>query len=279
MKYICEIVNADKVTSGSLQQEKYKNREKPTIFAEFSGKKVVLMDDGVILLNQLGEPDWETPFKINGRVNNVFVSKDRLLIFTNSNEYTSWGMLGPAFLVNLTDGTLVAELKGESGAALSNGYFLLGLEGYEYFNTWLINQEGEVISQWRSYGHYIVDENNDIRVVEKDRCIPTKSSIVRLKLGGEIERGPLLSEAQISAPLVLANNDLLIVDCGVVKIIDVDLKEQYQKILLPNLHIRNHEFQSHIEWCEGKILIEMYEKHNNPEHSYTKHSWLLSLEY
>ncbi|MGA5637585.1 hypothetical protein ACPCTN_02380 [Streptomyces cinereoruber] len=42
---------------------------------------------------------------------------------------TPWGLLGPALLLDLADGRLVAELRGERAAARGGGRFVLGLEG------------------------------------------------------------------------------------------------------------------------------------------------------
>ncbi|MFC9263029.1 hypothetical protein ACFT25_24805 [Streptomyces hydrogenans] len=62
-----------------------------------------------------GRTRWTHTF--SGRPNAAHVSGDRVLVTTDSLEYTPWGFLGPAHLLDLADGRLVAELRGERGAA------------------------------------------------------------------------------------------------------------------------------------------------------------------
>ncbi len=153
-----------------------------------------------------------------------------MLLTTLTNDYHAWGFLGPAFLINKSDSTLVAELRGESGAALNDGNFIISLEGYDYFNTWLYDRNGKLFQEWRSYGHYIIGENDDVRVLEKDRQIPTKSRLVRLKLDGRIEKGPLLNESQVAKPLILEDKSLIFIDCRAIRIVDVDLSTRHLNI-------------------------------------------------
>lgn len=46
------------------------------------------------------------------------------------------GLPRPALLLDLADGAVVAELRGSRGAPLGDGRLLLGLEGYDVFDTW-----------------------------------------------------------------------------------------------------------------------------------------------
>ena len=110
----------------------------------------------------------------------VHASGDRFLVLTSSLEYHAWGFLGPALLLRRNDGSKLAELRGERGAGLGGGRFLLGLEGYDVFDTWLHDRDGGLLQQWRSYGHYTVDPDGTVRVIECDRTHPTRSRVVRL---------------------------------------------------------------------------------------------------
>ncbi len=280
MKYICEIVDSNKVSESPCRNKEPQDlSEQQKILAELNGQRVVAHDGKISLLNLHNVPAWECPFEIEGRPNEVFVSEDRLLLTTLTKNYHAWGFLGPAFLIDMTNGSLVAELRGESGAAFNDGSFILGLEGYDYFNTWLYDRNGKLVQTWRSYGHYIVGENNDVRVLEKDRQIPTQSRLVRLKLDGQIEKGPLLNESQVGKPLSLGDKSLLFVDCGTIRIIDVELKEQYKKILI-NIPQRDAwRFHSYIYFKDCRIVVNIYERSEKQPIEYTKHSWLLELNY
>jgi hypothetical protein len=153
-----------------------------------------------------------------GRPNAAHVSRGRVLVTTDSLEYTPWGFLGPALLLDLEAGTQIAELRGERGAALRGGRFLLGLEGYDFFNTWEHDRDGMIVDSWRSYGHYVV--GTGIRVVEADRTHPTNSRVVRLLPGGVIERGPQLTNPQTPRPLVLEDGTILVLDAGILRAVD-----------------------------------------------------------
>lgn len=278
MKYICEIVELGKNSELPFSKKEPKDPMKQELLAEIDDQKLVALDSEISLLNKQGISAWDKPFKIDGRTNEVFVSNDRLLITTLTKEYHAWGFLGPAYLVNLKDGSLVTEVRGESGAALENGSFILGLEGYDYFNTWLYDKDGSLVQEWRSYGNYIVGKNDDIRVLEKDRRIPTKSRVVRLNLNGQIEKGPRLSESQISEPLILEDNSLIFIDGGVVRIVDYDLNERYQKTLMKIPQENTWRFHSNIQSTGNLITVNIYERTEEPPIEYTNHYWLIDLK-
>ena len=118
MKYSCEIVEFGKDAKSPFSKKESNQSLTQKLLVEIDDRKLVALEGEISLLNQDGFPVWEKPFKIEGRLNKVLVSKDRLLITSLTNDYHAWGMLGPAYLVNLKDGSLVAELRGDSGAAL-----------------------------------------------------------------------------------------------------------------------------------------------------------------
>jgi hypothetical protein len=151
------------------------------------------------------------------------VSADRVLVLTDSLDYHPWGFLGPALLLDLRSGARIASLRGERGAALPDGRFLLGLAGYDVFDTWLHDRDGALVTSWRSSGHYVVDVD-DVRVVECDGRGPTRSAVVRLLPDGVVERGHVLRHGQVAAPVVLADGTILVFDGGVLVAVDRDLR-------------------------------------------------------
>ncbi|MFE5796920.1 hypothetical protein ACFQ8C_30685 [Streptomyces sp. NPDC056503] len=166
-----------------------------------------------------GRTLWTHAF--SGRPNAAHVSGGRVLVTTDSLEYTPWGFLGPALLLDLTTGRLVAELRGERGAARGGGRFLLGLEGYGIFETRAYDRDGAETDRWPSYGHYVV--GSGVRVVEADRRIPTRGRVVRLLPGGVVTPGPALTDPQPPRPVVLPDGTLLVLDGHVLRAVDRDL--------------------------------------------------------
>ncbi|MFF3559419.1 hypothetical protein ACFYXS_05185 [Streptomyces sp. NPDC002574] len=211
-----------------------------------------------------------------GRPNAAHVSGGRVLVTTDSLEYTAWGLLGPALLLDLADGTLIAELRGERGTALRGGRFLLGLEGYSFFDTWEHDRDGDTVDSWRSYGHYVV--GTGIRVVEADRALPTRSRVVRLLPGGVIERGPQLTDPQAPRPLVLDDGTILVLDAGVLRAVDRQLHGTVLAELLPVAAGR-------LAGCIGAlrrdgdhitaVIAEPHQGSNPTQH--TVHTWTIAL--
>jgi len=278
MKYICEIIESSKSEGSPFVKTELKEWNGYQVLAETAGQKIAIKDNEITLLNEQGLSIWVKPFKIEGSPNEVFLLKDRLLMTTYSKDYHAWGMLGPVFLLNLKDGALVAKLVGESAVTLSDGKFILGLEGYNCFETCLYDRDGKRLCEWRSYGHYIVGENDDIRVLEKDRRIPTESKLVRLKLDGEIEKGPRLNQSQISTPLVLEDKSIIFIDCGVIRIVDVDLREQYKQVLMNIPNNNSSLFISDVQFKGEQVSISIYEKNNKSSTGYVKHNWLVTIK-
>ncbi|MER5869809.1 hypothetical protein [Streptomyces sp. NPDC002044] len=210
-----------------------------------------------------------------GRPNAAHISGGRLLVTTDSLDYTPWGNLGPALLLDLSDGARIAELRGERGAALPGGRFLLGLEGYDFYDTWEHDRDGTVLDSWRSYGHYVI--GTGIRVVETDRRIPTGSRVVRLLPGGVIERGPALNDPTGPRPLVLEEGTILALDAGVLRAVDRRLGATVLAELLP---IAADRASGHIGALsrEGErvtaVIAEPLPGHPTP---YAVHTWTLRL--
>ncbi|MEU2660526.1 hypothetical protein ABZ615_35045 [Streptomyces sp. NPDC007325] len=166
-----------------------------------------------------GRPLWT--HAVAGRPNAAHISAGRVLVTTDSLEYTPWGFLGPAYLLDLADGRRIAELRGERGATRGGGRFLLGLEGYGIFETVAYDRDGAETDRWDSYGHYVV--GSGVRVVEADRRIPTRGRVVRLLPGGTVSPGPALNDPQPPKPVVLPDGTLLVLDGGTIRAVGRDL--------------------------------------------------------
>ncbi|MGI5254723.1 hypothetical protein [Actinacidiphila glaucinigra] len=220
-----------------------------------------------------GRTRWTHAF--DGRPNAAHVSGGRVLVTTDSLEYTPWGFLGPALLLDLADGTLIAELRGERGAALRGGRFLLGLEGYDFFDTWQHDRDGATVDSWRSYGHYVV--GTGVRVVEADRRHPTESRVVRLLPGGVIERGPRLTDSLAPRPVVLEDGTILVLDAGVLRAVDRSLAGTVLAELLPVAADKSSGLISELRLDGGRLTAVIGEPGPGRPTTYTVHTWTLAL--
>ncbi|WP_051779030.1 hypothetical protein [Streptomyces sp. NRRL S-241] len=214
----------------------------------------------------------------SGRPNAAHISGGRVLVTTDSLAYTPWGNLGPALLLDLADGSLITELRGERGAALGGGRFVLGLAGYDAFDTWAYDRDGTLYDSWRSYGHYVV--GTGVRVVETDRRLPTGSRVVRLLPGGAVERGPLLTDPQTPSPLVLADGTILVLDAGVLRAVDRRLEDTVLAELLPIDPEEAWRYHGALHRTGGELTVTLTERHPDrpgTADEYTFRTWTLAL--
>ncbi|MEV6292409.1 hypothetical protein AB0M41_18680 [Streptomyces sp. NPDC051896] len=205
------------------------------------------------------------------------MSGDRVLVTTDSMEYTAWGMLGPALLLDLADGRLVAELRGQSAAARGGGRFVLGLEGYEFFDTWEYDRDGNETDAWRSYGHYVV--GTGLRVVEADRRVPTSGRVVRLLPGGVVERGPHLSDGTPPEPLVLRDGTILVLDGGAVRAVGRRLDSTVLVELGGAAADKRPRTFRALRWDGDRVAAFVAEQHADDPTRYTLDTWTLALRH
>ncbi|PRY42188.1 hypothetical protein [Umezawaea tangerina] len=213
---------------------------------------------GTVSAGTGAESGWR--HECGARPRAAYASADRLLVLTDSLDYHAWGHLGPALLLDLETGERVAELRGERAAAVSGGRFLLGLEGYGTFSTWLHDRDGALLTTWHSYGHYVVDPDG-VRVVECDRRRPTRSAVVRLLPDGSVERGHALHDGQVAAPVVLPDGTVVVVDGGTLLAVGPDLRGE---VLVEVLDVggESWRFTTTLDWDagEGALLVTVVER-------------------
>ena len=253
--------------------------------ADKPGRVLASVTDGFVLgsvgriacVDGAGGSVWPSVRSCGSNPTSAIVSGDRLLVLTNSLDYTAWGYLGPALLLELRDGSQIAELRGARGAAFGGGSFILGLEGYDVFDTWLHGPDGRLLQQWRSYGHYVVDPDQSVRVVERDRTTPTRSRVVRLLRSGLIEQGPALQDSQASSPVKLDDGTILFLDGGTLMAVDPALVESKPTCLLP---MPAGEMWRYDAWLalEGDVLfVVIRERTREAPIVYTARFWSLRV--
>ncbi len=279
LKYSFKIIDS-KINTGFWQ----KHESKQLLFNKWTkllGRKntnLIVADDKELgLIDCNGNLLWKNALTCPGIPNNAYVSDDRLLVTTNSEDYHAWGNLGPAILIDLTNGLIIKELKGSSGVALSNGKFLLGLEGYDVFDTWLYDSNGDLVQRWKSYGHYVVKGDDNIRVIEQDRAMPTGATVVKLKLDGSIEKGPKLKTCSTSNPITLNNGDIIFENSGELTIIDLDLREVAKLQLKSISEKESWRFHSKISLNQNTLNVCILERSEEPPIVYQTFEWLIEL--
>ncbi|MFG2908002.1 hypothetical protein ACGF13_23435 [Kitasatospora sp. NPDC048286] len=238
--------------------------------ARRDGTELHVRDGGLVRVDATGGERWRRPCP--GRPNAAHLSAGRALVTTDSFGYTA---PGPALLLDLADGAALAELRGERGAALGGGRFLLGSAGRGAFDTRAYDRDGTLVDSWPSYGHYVV--GGALRVVETDRRHPTGSRVVRLLPGGRIEHGPLLADPQAPAPLVLPDGTLLVLDAGVLRAVGRDLDDTVLAELLPLAPEDRPRHTGSLHRTADGLAVTLVERHPTRMGVYTTHAWTLGL--
>lgn len=220
---------------------------------------------------------WKQVLPIDGFVRDACISSDRLVVATYLKSYGPWGTMGPTFMLNLNDGRVVKKLIGDRIAALSNGSFLLGLSGYDYFDTWLYDRAGKKRQSWRSFGHYIIGEDDDIRVLELSGTKPSKASYVRLHSNGEIERGPQVMNAAYRRPLILDDGVIVTLDGGDLYAYDMELGAHRICTIFPYDEDKSHCYSiDAISGHQDDLQIGLRER-SLTSHDYQCSRWRLKL--
>lgn len=250
-------------------------RAQPVVLADVGDGRIVSDGQDLARIDADGRRRWRHACAGKPHEAHV-VSEDRLSALTYSLDYHAWGFLGPALLFDLDSGQLIAELRGERGVAVDGGRFLLGLEGYDNFDTWLHDRDGTLLTTWRSYGHYVPDPDGTVRVVECDRNIPTDSRVVRLLPDGGIERGPRLSDSTVPRPVVLPDGTIVVLDAGVLRVVDHRLQDTVLAELLPVPPRETWRFSGELSLAGDRLTVTLRER--SPEVPISYVTWTLSLE-
>jgi hypothetical protein len=245
--------------------------QKTAVLATIDTGQIITCGTEVVLVDRAGTRSWR--HECGARPRAAHVSADRVLVTTDklAKDYDAWGLLGPALLLDLGTGERVAELRGSRGAALDGGRFLLGLEGYDIFDTWLHDSHGKLLTSWHTYGHYVVGADG-IRVLECDRKQPTGSTAARLLPDGGIERGHRLRDSQVPEPIVLPDGTIVVLDCGVLLAVDPDLRGRKLATTL-NLSTEDlHRFSATLDLAEdGVLTVTITEWSRSPDRSAETH--------
>ncbi len=228
-------------------------------------------------VNAAGDLLWPEPLRAKGRFREAYISGNRVIVTTFSKEYHSWGHLGPTLLLDREDGAMIRELGGETGAGLSRGRFIMGIEGYGYFETRLYDENGEQLREWRSYGHYIVDADESIRVVEAERRSPSNARVVRLLPNGKIEKGPPLVDGQASPPVVLSDGTAFFVDGGDLKSADVGLNVHTLNELIPMPADEQWRYHARLSMDQDLLVVKIGERTEKMPIEHTLHRWNIRI--
>ncbi|HWO26783.1 MAG TPA: hypothetical protein VNO30_48975 [Kofleriaceae bacterium] len=76
--------------------------------------------------------------------------------------------------------------------SLGQGRFLVGVQGYGAFESWLVERDGDLSRTWPGQGRYLPDAGGQVHVVEMENRLPSKMHFTTLRMDGTVERGPWL---------------------------------------------------------------------------------------
>ena len=228
------------------------------------------------LLSFEGEILWTSPLRCSGKPDSATVSGDRLIITTTTQDYHAWGFLGPVLLIDLKKAEIIEELKGERIHGLKNGEFLVGLEGYDFFHTWLYDRDCNQLQEWNSYGEY-VSVNDEIIVIEENRQNPDSSSLVRLNRDGSVSKSVKLKSSRSSNPILIGDNNFLFENGGDLITSNGNLKKLSSEKLLTYNPDESWRFSSRLSHKGEHILVEILERISEPIENYRTHIFKIPI--
>jgi hypothetical protein len=130
------------------------------------------------------------------------VSGDRVLAVFADMPRTG---IGVGYGLDLASGALVyttpAGPYGRIAAGPLDGQFIVGMQGYGWFNSMLVERDGRALVTWKSHG--IAISRDPLRVLELENQVPSRSHIATLRRDGSVHRGAHLPNYYTS-PVVLA---------------------------------------------------------------------------
>jgi hypothetical protein len=140
----------------------------------------------------LPKPAWRPRTIVVANWQPLLVSGDRVV--ATYTDYSSG--ITVSFFFDTTTGALVAitpPAAGGMAAIVAPGEFLLGEQGYGSFGSTRYDRAGAVVQRWSSQGMMLVDQDGDIRGVEYENVLPSRSLFRGLGTDGSLRDGPLLS--------------------------------------------------------------------------------------
>ena len=122
----------------------------------------------------------------------LVVSQDRVL--ARFSDMPRSGM-GRAYGLDLATGAHLFTSEphpATEAISLGQGRFLVGVQGYDAFESWLVERNGEISRTWPGQGRYLPDAGGQVHVVEMENRLPSKMHFTTLRMDGTVERGPWL---------------------------------------------------------------------------------------
>jgi len=246
---------------------------KPKVIAKIDGDCIIACICMVSRVTSWGWPRWIHSFL--GKPREAIVSNDRLLVLTEPLQDGPWGDTGQALQLDLRNGKRLRKTRAGRAAAAGNGRFIMGLEGYDFFDSWLYDRDGKQIDQWRSYGHYIADPGGVFRVAECNRS--ANSRMVRLLPQGQIERGPTLLSGQVPRPVELPDGTVVIFDCGKLRAFDLTLNETVLAELPALGSAEPWRLHGKLTLTADILEVMIVEGNQNSIGSYLTHRWKFAI--
>lgn len=135
---------------------------------------------------------------------------------------------GVWYSLNLESGRLqwtTPEQPIEHAVSLPDGRFLVSGQGYGEFQSVLYSEQGQLLDRWATSGYAVTTTDNEVRLLEMQNVIPSKSAFVALRAGGAVQRGPTQNGYYSSYPAVLGANVVVFWRHGHLFAVDQDMHQ------------------------------------------------------
>jgi outer membrane protein assembly factor BamB len=180
--------------------------EIPTVPLAYSGVVTVRAGEG----GKARPSDaWKPSHWIHASPTPLLLSGNRLL--ASFADMPSTG-IGIGYVLDVESGALRWSTQPHPPgkvAAMGEGSFLIGAQGYGAFRTTLHDPEGQVVRTWPSHGSMVVLPDGRVRVIELENVLPSRSHVSTLLPDGTVLRGGLLPGYYTSEVAALPDGTLV----------------------------------------------------------------------
>jgi hypothetical protein len=149
-----------------------------------------------------GKPLEATQWMIFRR--EICLSGDRVLAVFSDMPRTG---IGVGYCLDVATGALVYTTApaphGELAPGPIDGQFLVGMQGYGWFDSVLVDRDGAEVARWKSHGKLVL--RDPLRVLEMTNVTSTPCYVATLRGDGSVDRGARL-RGYYTSPIVLARD-------------------------------------------------------------------------
>jgi hypothetical protein len=192
--------------------------------------------------------EWQPEYQFSP----IMISGDRLL----STYFDLASGLSLGYCLDTITGELLwsTPLRPSGNrVSLSQGRFLIGFQGYDFFDSYLYTAEGSIKNHWKSHGYVVITEAGEVRIVEMENRLPSRMHVSVLEIDGTVRQGPHLDRYRTSYPVIDQQNNIWFWREGELTVVSADMKK---RVVYSDFSAQPHlTMYSQMLLVQGKLIL------------------------